>query len=119
MKKGFTLIEILGVIVILGIILIITIPIINNSINNSKEKAYKEQISLVESAAKNYMASNSLELPSEGEKSCISVKELQKKGFLSKKNILNPKNPKQKLNGFVKVSLNKNKYTYNYEKVCS
>ena len=118
MKKGFTLIEVLGVIVILGIILIITIPIINNSINSSKDKAYKQQLSLIESSAKNYMASNSLELPKEGEYACINLNELQKKGFLSKKDILNPKNPKQRLNGFVKVSFNKNKYTYNYVDRC-
>ena len=40
-KQGFTLVELLAVIVVLGIILLIAIPKISNVIDNSKEKAFQ------------------------------------------------------------------------------
>ena len=42
MKKGFTLIELIMVICLLGIIAIITVPVITKLINNSKDESYKE-----------------------------------------------------------------------------
>ena len=39
MKKGFTLIEILGVIVILSILALLNIPVIQSAISTNKEKA--------------------------------------------------------------------------------
>ena len=36
MKKGFTLVELIAVIIIIGIIAMITFPIVNNSIQKSK-----------------------------------------------------------------------------------
>src|SRR5574344_1764720 len=41
-KKGFTLIELLAVIIILSLLAVITIPIINNTIEKNKKKAYKD-----------------------------------------------------------------------------
>ena len=39
MKKGFTLVELTAVIIILGVLALITYPIIDKSIKNSKQKA--------------------------------------------------------------------------------
>ena len=51
MKKGFTLVELLAVIVVLAIISIITIPIIGNVIEESKKKSLEQSVNgLVESA---------------------------------------------------------------------
>ena len=44
-KKGFTLIELIGVIIILGILLLISIPAISGVIFESKEGAYANNIS--------------------------------------------------------------------------
>ena len=63
MKKGFTLVEILAVFVVLGIISMITVPAIGNVIHMSKEKAYDKQIELIINASRSYMTNNSLELP--------------------------------------------------------
>ena len=52
MKKGFTLIELICVIVLLGLIAMIAIPTINTAINNSKERAYNEQVTLIEHTAR-------------------------------------------------------------------
>ena len=48
-KKGFTLVEVLAVIVILAIIAVITIPVVNNVIENSK----KERVKI---SSKNYLS---------------------------------------------------------------
>ena len=40
MRKGFTIVELLAVIVIVSILLTIFIPIVTNTISNSKEKAF-------------------------------------------------------------------------------
>lgn len=50
-KKGFTLIEMLTVIVVLSIIITITIPIVVNRIDSSRRKAYNIQIEEIKRAA--------------------------------------------------------------------
>ena len=44
MKKGFTLVELLAVIVILAIVSLITVPVINNTINSSKNETYEMSV---------------------------------------------------------------------------
>ena len=46
-KKGFTLVELLGVIVILGILLLIGIPAVTNTLANAKKKTFEEYIGKV------------------------------------------------------------------------
>ena len=55
MKKGFTLIELIMVITLLGILATIAVPVISGVINDSKEKAYEKQVSVIISAAKEYV----------------------------------------------------------------
>lgn len=125
MKKGFTLVELLGVIVILGLIATIAIPIINSSINSSKLKAYNEQVKTIEKSGQTYMSKNSLKLPSqtEGKECCIKVSTLQKEGLLTDEDIKNPNYKKnstkdtekyENFEGNVIVTYTKNKYKYTY-----
>ena len=55
MKKGFTLVELIGVIILLGALALIAVPVVNNTINNSKGKAYRSQIDAVMQAAHRYI----------------------------------------------------------------
>jgi len=91
-NNGFTLIELIMVILILGVIAIITVPTVNSIIRDSKQKAYDNQIKLIEDTTRTYMSKNSMELPSQSDGSsvCITVDNLKRKGFLSKDDIINP-----------------------------
>lgn len=60
-KRGFTLIEILAVITILGLLGLVTIPVISNSIEKSKKKAYRETINSIIESTKIYRANNDYE----------------------------------------------------------
>ena len=39
MKKGFSLVELLAVLVVLGLLSLISIPLVNSSLKKSREKA--------------------------------------------------------------------------------
>ena len=43
-KKGFTLVELLVVIILIGLICLITIPMVSNILSNSKKEAFKRSI---------------------------------------------------------------------------
>ena len=129
MNKGFTLIELICVITILGLIALIAVPTVNTMIQNSKEDAYEEQIVTIEKTAKTYMSKNSLKLPSQqtGSLYCVSIDEMQKAGLLSKDDIKNPlykkdstevKEKNENFTGGVNVKWNGKKYTYEYVNSC-
>ncbi len=65
MKKGFTLVELLAVIVILGIILAVAIPKIINIVENARESAYKSNEKMLRKAAHNYLAANNVAAPTD------------------------------------------------------
>lgn len=93
MKKGFTLVELLGVIVVLAIISMIAVPLIDRSINKSDEDLYNTQINQLVKAAKNYYAEpeNIDGLPQNDEDPVtVTLEALQKGGYLPTE-VANPK----------------------------
>ncbi|MGM0199084.1 type II secretion system protein [Enterococcus sp. DIV1314a] len=80
-EDGFTLVELLGVIVILGIILAIAIPAIGNIVDNATTNTEKNQAELVVDAAKMYVLDNGNTIPTSGE---ITSTELVTAGYLEK-----------------------------------
>ena len=126
-NKGYTLVEVLSVFVILGIIIMISVPIVSGVINTSKEKAYDEQVKILEEAARTYMSRNSKELPMyENENKCITVETLKNNGFIKDKVIKNPVGITEDhvekdefFNGGVLVSYLNNKYVYEYVDDCN
>ncbi len=82
MKKGFTLAELLGVIIILALISMIAIPAITTSLNKHKKNLCSTQISYIITAAKNWGADHLLELPDEGETQNISLSQLIQQGYM-------------------------------------
>jgi len=72
-KKGFTLIELIGVVTLLALIALVVYPAINSVIKNSKEKAYKDQIELLIKAAKEWGIDHAEDLPEEGGTMSLSI----------------------------------------------
>ena len=58
-RKGFTLVELLAVIVILAIIMIIAIPAVLQTMNLARQKTFKEYITKVYTAAQTYQVAQS------------------------------------------------------------
>ena len=88
-KNGFTLIEILGVIVILGLISALIYPVINNVLNDNKQKLYDKQISNLEKIAYNWSIENTEILPKEGTY-FLSFGKLQEDGYIKESDVKNP-----------------------------
>lgn len=117
MKKGFTLVELLAVIILLGIISMIAVPLINDQIQLSREKAYEQNVVSIEEAARRYGTTNMLGYSTEEQK--LSLTTLISAGLLDEKNLVNPKNDKQ-MSGCVYYKWNNtnNIYEYRYDPNC-
>ena len=70
--KGFTLVELLAVIVILAIVLIIAVPGVLSIINKTKNSAYDRQIDMIKDATKNYVTANTITWSGENPKKYFS-----------------------------------------------
>ena len=82
-KKGFTLIEVIGVVIVLSIIILTVVPNISNSLKNSRNKAFDVQIEEIESAAKSWSIYNSNNLPSDqDDEIVITLLQLKLAGLL-------------------------------------
>lgn len=110
-NKGFTLIEILGVLVLLAVIASITVPLVNSLINSSKENAKETQEKSFIKAAKNYVADN---LYSDCKNSCeLSLETLQNEGYLDSGNIkVSGSNKCYDLKNYKITVTYNNKYSY-------
>ena len=57
-KKGFTLVELLAVIVILAVILTIAVPAVKKTIDNAKKKSAENDAIMIKNIAEKYYTSN-------------------------------------------------------------
>lgn len=57
-KRGFTLVELIGVVVILGLIALVAFPSLLNQIDSSKKQVSDSQKAIIISSAKNYVDEN-------------------------------------------------------------
>ncbi|MBP3461399.1 MAG: prepilin-type N-terminal cleavage/methylation domain-containing protein [Bacilli bacterium] len=129
-KKGFTLVELIAVIVIIAIIATISFQAVNNRIKNSEEKLYETQKNNIIDAAKKYMLENNGKIDSDHINTiCVYISTLQSKGFLDSGKIINPKTKEDMAaigsngnsKGVVRVKFNfeNNQYEYVYTDLCS
>ena len=81
-RKAFTLIELMGVLVIIGILTVILVPVINNTIKNNKQKLHDDQIDMIRLSAQNLATDNTYILPEEdGEEIYITLGQLRAMGY--------------------------------------
>lgn len=114
-NKGFTLVELLAVITVLGIIGLIAIPTVTSIINSSKEKAKKIQIEEIIRSAKSWAANNTTQL-SETDTYHLSVQTLIDEGYIATDDIKDPTNSNKTLNQCISItySTKYNNYLFNY-----
>ena len=119
MKKGFTLAELLAVIVILGLIAVITIPVVTKTLSSYKIRLCNEQIGNIEEAARVWGSDNLLTLPdSETDPLTIHLEDLQNGGYIAK-DIKDPVDSSKTI-GNIPITITKvgKKYKYEVEYHC-
>lgn len=117
MKKGFTLVELLAVIVLLGIVTLIAFPLVNDSVDLAKEEAYNQTVNSIEEAAKRYGTINMLGYSTEEQ--ILTLETLISSGMLKESDLVNPKTDK-KMTGCVyyKWLEEEKMYDYTYDPNC-
>ena len=116
-KKGFTLIELIAVIIVLSIIALISTPIVTGIMESSRKKAYDNIVTNIEDSAYKYSIYNNLGY-SELYKP-LQLSEIQNSGYLESKDIIDPRN-NEKMDGCVayKWDVSKNQYHFVYQEEC-
>ena len=117
-KKGFTLVELLVAIVIMGIITAIAIPMIRNIREGNENKEYQTYAESLKHAAKLYLSSYEEDLFGREESGCaiISYQQLKKRDLI--KDIPIDKTTCEGNDTFVKVVKIDGKYGYSTSIVC-
>jgi len=84
MKKGFTLVELIGVIVILSLIITFVYPVIINIARDEKGKISNYERDMIINAAKLYIENNDVSIPNKisDPPACISISDLKESKFL-------------------------------------
>ena len=82
-KKAFTLVELIGVLVILSVLVLVAVPAVLKIIKNSKQKTYDTNISMIKTAMQDWKYDNSNMLPGVGEKIYLTISQLKHDGKLS------------------------------------
>lgn len=118
-NKGFTLVELLGVLIVLAVLAAITIPLVGEYIESSREKSYNLEIQTIKKAAQEYYTkySGRIRFDEAGEY-LMPICELKKSEFLEDKPIVNPLEPEEYLDGCLLIKKETGKITYEYVDEC-
>lgn len=82
MKKGFTLVELLAVIVILGLLALIAVPTVTKTIKNYRQNLYDVQLSNIKDAAKTWASEDITRLPEDGSTKMVTLGTLKSDGLV-------------------------------------
>jgi prepilin-type N-terminal cleavage/methylation domain-containing protein len=105
-RKGFTLIEIIGVIIVLGVILAITVPNISNVISNSYLQTYEVDLKAIKKTAIEYILSEHV-TTTPGVQTRIELSDMINAGLIDE--ILDPQT-KEVCDGYATVSYDSGNY---------
>ena len=117
-KNAFTLIELLGVLLLLAIIALITFPIIDKTLTSAKEEAYNRQKDNIIEAARMYVTENGNYDTNQKQ---LSFQTLINAGYLKDGDILDPRDSSKKMPGCILYnwSNSSNQYIYEYSEECN
>ena len=121
-NKGFTLIELIGTIVILSLLLLIISPLVTRSLKNGIKQADKQAKTNIEMAAKNWKSDNK-----GNDAAFVTVSELINGGYLDEEVKLPSSSGQTDLsNACVKITktyenenTGKKVYKYDYQDTCN
>lgn len=116
-NKAFTLVELLGVIIILMIIALLVFPAVSDIINKSTDTVYQSQINSILKSAYDFSLKNTSYLPSTGEKSYVTLGELKSVGLIDF-NIKDP-NTRENFDDDLVISISNVGTKYSYDKKIS
>lgn len=114
MKRGFTLVELLAVIIILGLLIGVVTPVVTGIISNSEEEAYNKQVDTLIKAANTWSLKNPEQLSSD-KKNILQLDTLVEDGIVEDNEIINPKT-NEKMEGCISITYVEEykQYEYNY-----
>ena len=123
--KGFTLVELLGIIIILGVVALICFPKVNSMIKQSKQDAYDAQVKNIVDSARSWAVDNNSKLPQINSSSelRISILDLINEGYINdtkNNNLVNPLDETKTMDGcvIIKYFNEYNQYSYEYSETC-
>lgn len=108
-QKGFTLIELIAILLLLVLLFFIAIPIITKIVSFAKSEICNVDAKMLEKAAFNYVNAKGMVIKY-GESKSITIDRLQKAGYLS--NMSSPYADRSKCTGYVIVTNNSISQTY-------
>lgn len=115
MKNGFTLVELLAVIMLLAIVSLVAIPAVGKMLSRSRERALDGVKDELINVTKEYTADNLDLLPSiDGEYICVDIDTLKNSSYISNDEVIDP-TTKKELEGFIKVTYLSKYSNYKYE----
>ena len=116
-NKGFTLVELLAVLVILITILLIAIPSITSSVERNKKNMLNKKIDIIEAAAESYVnlyknSINNYSLFKQG--NCvININDIKEKGLLTNEDLLD--SDSNSITGYILYETATKEYKYSKE----
>lgn len=81
-KKGFTVLEVLAVIIILSILMTIAYMGVSQYLNRAREATYEDFEENITSGVTNYLIDHSGQIPNEGESLVVDVAKLVCEGYI-------------------------------------
>lgn len=115
MKKGFTLAELIGVIVVLALISLVSIPAVSKTLKQNKISLCETQLENILAAAKSYGAENIFILPDEDKETMeLTLQDLVNAGYI-KAEIENPVTKENFDLETTEIVITKNNKKYEYK----
>lgn len=113
-SKGFTLVELLAVITILGVLALIVTIAVGSTISSSKENLLETQIKRIEKTAEAFYLKEGMDKKT----TCVNVSELLQKGYIQGNSVKDP-TTNEEIKGSVNITYSSNQYSYTYQiKAC-